>query len=171
VDNGNYPPDNGDEPENEQVPLPMVFTLCAERCLARAEEEAIALGDDFVGSDHLLIALAEDSGGAASRVLIDLGNDADVLRSKLVFIRGTRQTGPVGLPLPRSSRLDHVVQMAGVEASLKDARSIGTLHLLMALLKERKGVGIFLLESPGVGLERAGGALARAFREGAVDSE
>jgi ATP-dependent Clp protease ATP-binding subunit ClpC len=171
VDNGNYPPENGDEHASERAPSPMDFTLCAERCLMRAEEEAIALGDDFVGSDHLLIALAEEREGAASRVLIDLGNDADVLRSKLVFIRGTRQTGPVGLPLPRSPRLEHIIQMAGIEASLKDARSIGTLHLLMALLKERKGIGVFLLESPGVGLERAGGALARAFREGAVDTE
>lgn len=170
VDNGISPADK-EQADVEGLPSPTCFTRCADRCLGYAQEEAIALGEDYVGSDHLLIALAREPAGAAARVLNELDTGADLLRTRLTFVRGLGQTHPVGLPLPPSPRFEHILQMAGIEAGRREDQCIGTLHLLLALVKERKGVGVFLLESPGVGLERVGGAMMRAFREGATDSE
>jgi hypothetical protein len=46
---------------------------------------------------------------------------------------------------------------------------VGTIHLLLALVREREGIAVMLLEVPGVALERIGGAMMRALREGATD--
>ncbi len=142
---------------------------CAANALNLAREEADLLGHAYVGTEHLLIGLAREERGAAAMVLGTIDVTADRLRASLVFVLGRGDGDRAGNALPHSPRLDRVLEAAGKEALRRSQPQIGTLHLLLALVREREGVAVTLLEVPGVGLERIGGALMRALREGLAD--
>jgi ATP-dependent Clp protease ATP-binding subunit ClpC len=62
----------------------MELTDRAWMIVQRAREEAGALGDDYVGSDHILLAMLRDGEGAAAYVLDDLGVNYDTVFERLV---------------------------------------------------------------------------------------
>lgn len=147
------------------------YTACARNVLKYANEEARSLGHAHLGTEHLLIALAREEQGAAARVLSSLGFTADQLRNSVAFIAGRGQPLlPDNHEPSPTPRLNRVLESAAQEAKKRSHAVVSTLHLLLALLREREGLAVMLLESPGVGLERIGGALMRAFRDGLSDS-
>ncbi len=147
------------------------FTACARNVLNYAKEEARSLGHAHLGTEHLLIALAREEQGAAARVLSSLGITADQLRNSVAFIAGRGEPLPADSQEPSPTpRLSRVLESAAQEAKKRSHNVVSTLHLLLALLREREGLAVMLLESPGVGLERIGGAMMRAFRDGLSDS-
>ncbi len=69
---------------------PGPYTPRATQCLTRASSEALALGHDYVGTEHLLLAVAADADGLAARVLTDLGATHDDLRAAVIAkLRGS----------------------------------------------------------------------------------
>jgi ATP-dependent Clp protease ATP-binding subunit ClpC len=148
------------------------LTPCARAALDRGAGCARAFGDPFVGTDHVLIGLAQVENGAAWRVLASLNASADDLNARMLFIRGG-QREPVedGVEQALSPRLLRVLELAAKDASKRNHAEIGTLHVLSGLLRERTGLAAFLLESPGVGHGRAGSAINLAHREGWLDGE
>lgn len=147
------------------------YTACAQNVLEYAKDEARNLGHAHCGTEHLLIGLAREERGAAAQVLSSLGLTAAQLRQSVAFIAGCGQPrSPDSEDPPLSPRLSHVLEVAAQEAKKRGQSLIGTLHLLLALVREREGLAVMLLESPGVGLERIGGAMMRAFRDGLTDS-
>lgn len=147
------------------------YTACAQNVLKFAKDEARSLGHAHCGTEHLLIGLAREEQGAAAQVLSSLGITADQLRQSVAFVAGRSQTPlPDNEDPPFSPRLSRVLETATQEAKKRGQNVVGTLHLLLALLREREGLAVMLLESPGVGLERIGGAMMRAFRDGLRDS-
>lgn len=62
----------------------MELTDRAWLIVQKAQEEARALGDSYVGSDHMLLAMLRDGDGAAAFVLDDLGVTYDVIFERLI---------------------------------------------------------------------------------------
>ena len=147
------------------------MSSCAANALALAREEARLLAHPYVGTEHLLIGLAREERGAAARVLASLELTAERIRESVVFIVGRGEGDPsIEEPAP-TPRLERILEAAEKEASRRQQSQVGTLHLLFALVRERSGIAVMLLEVPGVALERIGGAMMRAIREGATDDE
>lgn len=90
VARGQGPPSSG------QIP----FTPLAKQVLERALEEAIQLGHNYLGTEHLLIALASVDEGVAATVLRDLGAGANEIRNAVV----TRVSGGGGEQMPTQPR-------------------------------------------------------------------
>lgn len=158
-----------DEPVAVDLDLARL-TSCARLALDRATEEARRLGDPFVGTDHVLLALTSIESAAAKQVLDSLDMSTARLNELMRFIRGGERPASNGdCEYAYSPRLQRVLTAAAKESAKRSHGEIGTLHLLSGLLREKEGLAVFLLESPGVGLERAGGAIARAHREGLKD--
>jgi ATP-dependent Clp protease ATP-binding subunit ClpC len=145
------------------------MSSCAANALALAREEARVLAHPYIGTEHLLIGLAREERGVAARVLASLDLSAEQLRDAIVFIAGRGEVPPpTDEPAP-TPRLERVLETAEKEASRRQQAQVGTIHLLLALVREREGIAVMLLEVPGVALERIGGAMMRAIREGATD--
>lgn len=76
----------------QRVPGPVVgvavstppYTPRATQCLGRALTEALSMGHDYIGTEHLLLALFGDAGGLAGKILGDLGLDRDEARSRII---------------------------------------------------------------------------------------
>jgi ATP-dependent Clp protease ATP-binding subunit ClpC len=160
-----------DELQDEPVTVDLArLTNCARMALDRAADEARRLGDPYVGTDHVLLAIASIENAAAKRVMESLEMDSERLMRVIRFIRGTGQDSLNGdSEYAYSPRLQRVLEAAAKDSAKRSHTEIGTLHLLSGLLREKEGLAVFVLESPGVGLERAGGAIARAHRDGLKD--
>lgn len=158
-----------DEPVAVDLDLARL-TSCARLALDRATDEARRLGDPFVGTDHVLLALASLDTAAAKQVLDALEMTTERLLGLIRFIRGGEAPAANGgSDYAFSPRLQRVLAAAAKDSVKRSHTEIGTLHLLSGMLREKEGLAVFLLESPGVGLERAGGAIARAHRDGLKD--
>src|SRR5437870_2610825 len=112
------------------------------------------MGHAHVGAVHLLIGLAREERGAASTILAGLGHDAHSIRENVGFVVGMEEN-PEGVDIApeMTPRLIHILETAESERIKRQSHETGTLLLLLALVREREGVAVMLLETPGVGLE------------------
>lgn len=146
------------------------LTACAHATIQAAREHAERLGDPFIGTDHLLIGLAAIECGAAHRILLSLNVDKDRALTAMRFIRGIDgRNGDSDSERAFSPRLIRVLESAAKDASKRNHTELGTLHLLAGILREREGLAVFLLESPGIGLGKAGTSIAAAHHAGLTD--
>ena len=132
------------------------FTERVRKVLGRAREEAVALGHRYVGCEHELLALLED-GGVASSVIENLGVDLPHVAAtvKLLLKPGTvdmRLTEPA---LPYTSGAKKVLEYSMNEANYLGHSYVGTEHLLLGLIREKKGIAAQVLFSLGITIEKA----------------
>ena len=70
----------GDGPTTGQIP----FTPRATKALELALREALSLGHNYIGTEHILLGLARDEDGVAARILLDFGADRETIRREVV---------------------------------------------------------------------------------------
>jgi ATP-dependent Clp protease ATP-binding subunit ClpC len=145
----------------------------ARRALVGAAEEARALGASSIYTHHLLLGMLREGNCGAWRILDDVGLDYEEVRRRIVFITGEPQAAgdpPASSDLEYSPRLCTTLDSAGHEATKRGQTEVGTVHLLIAMLRAREGLVVAVLETPGLGLEPVGSAVVHAFRaEQALD--
>jgi len=145
----------------------------AQRALDIAADEASALGAPSIYTHHLLLGMLREGNCGAFRILDDVGLDYEEVRRRIVFITGEPQAAgepPDSSDLEYSPRLCTTLDSAGHEATKRGQTEVGTVHLLIAMLRAREGLVVAVLETPGLGLEPVGSAVVHAFRaEQALD--
>jgi ATP-dependent Clp protease ATP-binding subunit ClpC len=131
------------------------FTDRVRKVLTMAREEAIRLQHDYVGTEHLLLALIREGEGVAAAVLTNLNVDLEQIHERVEeSVRKGKATIAQG-DLPYTSRAKKVLEFAMAEARDFNHSYIGTEHLLLGLLREEKGIAAQVLNSLGVTLEEA----------------
>ena len=124
------------------------FTPRAQNALRLAQAAAEELGHSYVGSEHLLLGLLREEGGAAHRCLTEQSVTGELARKAIVEIIGTGLAGlapPQGLT-PRAKR---VIENAVGESNRTGGGYVGTEHLLLGLLKENGTMAVRVLTSIG----------------------
>jgi hypothetical protein len=130
------------------------FTDGARQVLTLALDESQRLNHNYLGTEHFLLGLIRGEEGIAAQALRNLGLELEKVRIAVEFIigRGDRPVvGEVGLT-PRAKR---VIELAIDESGRLGHDYIGTEHLLLGLIREGEGIAAGVLESLGVGLDRA----------------
>jgi ATP-dependent Clp protease ATP-binding subunit ClpC len=136
--------------------------------LSEAREEATRLQHEHVGTEHILLALLQDStrngddAPSAPGVVLDvLGVDREKLRAVLeqTVLRG-RPTATKE-QLSYTSRARAVLELAMAEARMARAGTVDTQHLLLGLVREERGIAAQVLLDFGVTQEKARAELAR----------
>jgi ATP-dependent Clp protease ATP-binding subunit ClpA len=125
----------------------------APKVLQLAREEAQGLSHKHVGTEHLLLGLMREQQGAAARVLSELGVTHARVQNAVRFIIGQGEHA-VADDITLTPRAKNVIELAIAEARALGHDSIGTEHLLLALLRDSEGVAVGVLESLGVNLGR-----------------
>ncbi len=129
------------------------FTKRARRVLTLAQEEALRLNHNYIGTEHLLLGLVREENSVAVKVLRELGVEpAQVIRAvERTVGRGERP--PFGKPTlaPRTKR---VIELAVEEARMMGHHYIGTEHLLLGLVREGEGIAVNVLRGLGINLDR-----------------
>ncbi len=140
------------------------FTERARKILSLAQEEAQRLNHNYIGTEHILLALARETDCVAAKVLSNLGVELGKARSAVEFIIGRGDRAPAG-ETGLTTRARKVIELAVDEARRFNHHYIGTEHLLLGLLREGEGVGASVLESLGVNLERARAEVSRVLSQ------
>jgi ATP-dependent Clp protease ATP-binding subunit ClpA len=108
------------------------FSVPARQVMAQAQEEARSLGHNYLGTEHVLVALASQPQGAAAAVLAALSVDHEALRGAVVRIIGRGSALACG-SMQMTPRLKRVLERAGKEAKQTKSACVEPEHLLIAL--------------------------------------
>ncbi len=87
----------GDEVAGGQIP----FTPRAKKVLELSMREALSLGHNFIGTEHILLGVARENEGVAARILLDLGADDEKIRGAVLAAVGGTSVGAVVPTVPR----------------------------------------------------------------------
>ena len=138
------------------------FTQRARRVLSLAHKEAERLQQNSIGTEHLLMALLQEEGGIAGRVLRELGLELSRAREMLERVGefGDHE-GPINL----SADVQLVLEYAIEEARRLDQHYIGTEHLLLALIRSTGGLANTILRKLGVTPEQIRRQTRRVMNE------
>lgn len=129
------------------------FTERARRVLTLAQEEAHFFDHNYIGTEHLLLALVREGDGVAARVLQNLGVQLAQAREAVGYIIG-RGDAPAAGPLSLTPRTKRVIELAVEEARRLNHNAIGAEHLLLGLIREGEGVAAGILNSLDVTLDQ-----------------
>lgn len=151
------------------------FTDRARRVLVLAQEEARLLDHSFLGTEHILLGLIDESEGVAARALRELSVSAENVREKVKETIGLSEIYSTGSP-PFTPRAKKVMELSLREALQLGHSYIGTEHLLLGIVREGEGVAAQVLVSLGADLPRVrqevmdlllpeGSQAVRSFRE------
>jgi ATP-dependent Clp protease ATP-binding subunit ClpC len=149
----------GDEVTTGQIP----FTPRAKKVLELALREALSLGHNYIGTEHILLGLVRENEGVAARILLDFDADAEKIRNEIIRMLsgpGRRQGGAAGGgPAGEKSKSSKLLDQFGrnltkqsTEGKLDPVVGRATeIERLMQILSRRTKNNPVLIGEPGVG--------------------
>jgi ATP-dependent Clp protease ATP-binding subunit ClpC len=129
------------------------FTERTRRVIFFAQEEAARLGENYVGTEHLLLGLVRENDSVAARILERLGVNLGRVRQEIER-QVARGDGRLGQEMQLTPRAKRVIDLAYEEARQLNNNYIGTEHLLLGLVRESDGIAGRVLARLGVDLDR-----------------
>jgi len=130
------------------------FTERGKKVIQLAHREALRLGHDVIGTEHILLGLASEGEGVAAHVLSSFGVGTDDLRAKVEQIVGREEPRNKPVDLPLSPRAKRVLDLAMREARNMGVNYVGTEHILLGLISEGEGIAAQVLTSLGLDLKK-----------------
>ena len=134
------------------------------RVLTLAQSAAAEFGKNNIGTEHLLLAMAEADGSTAAEVMREFGLDAALLR-ELLAGRTARRPIPERMEPTLTQQSMRAFENAAMEANRMRSAEIGTGHLLLGLLRQQDSGAGALLNTAGVSLQEIYTAVLRKLRE------
>ncbi|WP_408008912.1 ATP-dependent protease ATP-binding subunit ClpC [Pseudalkalibacillus sp. A8] len=129
------------------------FTERAQKVLALAQEEAIRLGHNNVGTEHILLGLVREGEGIAAKALSVLGLSPEKIQKEVETLIGKGQESVQTIHYtPRAKK---VIELSMDEARKLGHSYVGTEHILLGLIREGEGVAARVLNNLGVSLNKA----------------
>jgi ATP-dependent Clp protease ATP-binding subunit ClpC len=121
------------------------FSQRMQEVIRLSREEALRLGHDYIGTEHLLLAMIREGGGMAIRILRNLGVDLVRLQRTIEdSVRSYGGTATIG-NIPLTKQAERVLKLCYLEARGLKADVVGTEHLLLALLRESDTIAAQIL--------------------------
>ncbi len=164
----------GDEVTTGQIP----FTPRAKKVLELALREALSLGHNYIGTEHILLGLVRENEGVAARILLDFDADAEKIRNEIIRMLsgpGRRQgggSGPQGEKAKSSKLLDQFGRnftKQAAEGKLDPVVGRQTeIERIMQILSRRQKNNPVLIGEPGVGKTAVVEGLAQRISAGQV---
>lgn len=130
------------------------FTERARKVMQLARQEAQRLGNDYVGTEHILLGLVKEGTGVAAQVLKNFS--IDLKRVRLEVEKHCNTSSPSITPsqqLKLTPTAKRVLELSLDEAKSMNHNYIGTEHLLLGILRENDSIAAKVLQSLGLHLE------------------
>jgi ATP-dependent Clp protease ATP-binding subunit ClpC len=111
-----------------------------------SREEALRLGHDYIGTEHLLLGLIRDGDGVAIKLLRELAVDTARLRRSVEdAVKGTIGTNVHIGSIPLTKQAEKVLKITYLEAKIFKSDVIGTEHLLLSILRDEDNIASQIL--------------------------
>ena len=125
------------------------FTEKAKEAIRRAQQYAVHLGHNYVGTEHLLLGLVGVKDSVASKAIEAQGITEDAITEKIDELVGLNNGGGY-YPQDYTPRSKRVIDMSVQEAIKMGTGYVGTEHILLALIQENDSIAVRILASLGV---------------------
>ncbi|MEK9618746.1 MAG: ATP-dependent Clp protease ATP-binding subunit [Flavobacteriales bacterium] len=123
------------------------FSPRVKEVISYSREEALRLGHDYIGVEHLLLGIIREGEGVAMKMIESSGINSKELRKKLESKLDTGQISELKSSgnIPLLKQAEKVLKITYLEAKLFKSNMIGTEHLLLSILKEDNNIASSLL--------------------------
>ena len=121
------------------------FSNRVQDVIRLSREEALRLGHDYIGTEHLLLGIIREGEGIAVKILRNLGVDLYRLKKAIEdTVRTSGGTLTIG-NIPLTKQAEKVLKITYLEAKLYKSDVIGTEHLLLSLLRDDDNIAAQIL--------------------------
>ena len=121
------------------------FSNRVQDVIRLSREEAIRLGHDYIGTEHLLLGIIREGEGIAVKILRNLGADLYKIKKAIEdTVRSSGSTLTIG-QIPLTKQAEKVLKITYLEAKLYKSDVIGTEHLLLSLLRDEDNIAAQIL--------------------------
>lgn len=130
------------------------FSQRVKNVLTYSREEALRLGNDYIGLEHLLLGILRDGEGLAIQVLLYFGIELDKLKRTIeqsIRSADRKQGNLDNIPLVKQA--ERALKITYLEAKLFNSDLIGTEHLLLAILKDENNIVTRFFHKRGIDYE------------------
>lgn len=131
------------------------FSERVQEVIRLSREEALRLGHDYIGTEHLLLGIIKEGQGMAVRILKNL--DVNLMKLKKAIEDTVRTTGgtlTIG-NIPLTKQAEKVLKITQIESKIYKSDVIGTEHILLSLLRDEDNIATQILHQFGVTYEAA----------------
>tara|TARA_R110002072_G_scaffold302577_2_gene486406 strand:+ start:13468 stop:16005 length:2538 start_codon:yes stop_codon:yes gene_type:complete len=130
------------------------FSQRVKDVISYSREEALRLGNDFIGVEHLLLGLIREGDGKAIVVLREFELNLKLIRKEIEQNLNKSSTVEAGVQnlanIPLVKQAERVLKLTYLEAKLSKSKMIGTEHLLLSILKNEDSVACSILNKYGI---------------------
>ncbi|MDP3468560.1 MAG: ATP-dependent Clp protease ATP-binding subunit [Daejeonella sp.] len=123
------------------------FSPRVKDVISYSREEALRLGHDYIGTEHLLLGLIREGDGMAIKILKGLSVDTARLRKSVEdSVKGTSSTTVNLGNIPLTKQAEKVLKITYLEAKIFKSDIIGTEHLLLSILRDEDNIASQILQ-------------------------
>ncbi len=123
------------------------FSPRVKDVISYSREEALRLGHDYIGTEHLLLGLIREGDGMAIKILNSNGVDTLLLRRSIEdAVKGTSITSANLGNIPLTKQAEKVLKITYLEAKIFKSDVIGTEHLLLSILRDEDNIASQILQ-------------------------
>ncbi|NTW74735.1 MAG: ATP-dependent Clp protease ATP-binding subunit [Chlorobiaceae bacterium] len=126
------------------------FSNRVQDVIRLSREEALRLGHDYIGTEHLLLGLIREGEGIGARILKNLKVDLINLKQKIEESTHQKVAAAQMGNVPLTKQAEKVLKITYLEAKICKSNVIGTEHLLLSILKGEDNIAAQILEQLGV---------------------
>jgi ATP-dependent Clp protease ATP-binding subunit ClpC len=140
------------------------FSPRVKDVISYSREEAIRLGHDYIGTEHLLLGLIREGDGKAIKTLKAL--DIDSIRLKKTIedaIKGTATNNTNLVNIPLTKQAEKVLKITYLEAKIFKTDIIGTEHLLLSILRDEDNLASQILSQYGISYDIFKAAIEKQY--------
>lgn len=132
------------------------FSPKVKEIISYSREEALRLGNDFIGTEHLLLGMIREGEGMAVRVLQSMNVDLFDLRKELELAIKDKNNKPLANinSLPLTKQAEKVIRITVLEAKALKSPTVETEHLMLSILKNKENVATQILHQFEVDYDR-----------------
>lgn len=132
------------------------FSPKVKEIISYSREEALRLGNDFIGTEHLLLGLIREGDGLAVRILQSMNVDLFDLRKELEIAIKDKSNKPLSNinSLPLTKQAEKVIRITVLEAKALKSSTVETEHLMLSVLKNKENVATRILNQYDVDYDR-----------------
>ncbi len=124
------------------------FSNRVKEVISLSREEALRLGHDYIGTEHLLLGMIREGEGVAINILKKLGVSLEELKTSIEqATKGTTISNVKNLAnIPLTRQSEKVLKITYLEAKIFKSQLIGTEHLLLSILRDEDNIATQVLE-------------------------
>ena len=146
------------------------FTNRAEKAIEIANDIALELGHNYIGTEHILYGLCKEGTGVASKVLENQGISADDILQEIEMLIGTNEPLNSNESFGFTPRSKRIIENAFIEARKLGSEFIGTEHLLIGIMREGDSVAVRIMMDLNIDPRKLYNEIVKVLNEDGIDS-